>query len=49
MQEQQTIAYLPVSTADQDLEKNKFDILHLAHEKGLPVQWVEETIWGRVS
>jgi hypothetical protein len=27
MQKQQTIAYLRVSTTDQDLEKNKFDIL----------------------
>lgn len=27
------IAYLRVSTLDQDLEKNKADILHLANEK----------------
>ncbi len=46
----QTIAYLRVSTTDQDLEKNKFDILKLANEKGLgQVRWVEETISGRVS
>jgi DNA invertase Pin-like site-specific DNA recombinase len=50
MQEYQTFAYLRVSTTDQDLEKNKFDILHLANEKGLgQVQWVEETVSGRVS
>ena len=45
-----TIAYLRVSTADQDLEKNKAEILHLANEKDLGrVQWVEETVSGRVS
>lgn len=45
-----TIAYLRVSTADQDIEKNKFDILRLANEKGLgQVEWVDETISGRVS
>jgi len=46
----QTIAYLRVSTTDQDLEKNKFDILELANTKGLgQVQWVEETASGRIS
>ncbi len=50
MQKSHTIAYLRVSTTDQDLEKNKFDILHLANDKGLgQVEWVEETISGRVS
>lgn len=50
MQNPQTIAYLRVSTTDQDLEKNKFEILELANDKGLgQVQWVEETISGRVS
>jgi len=45
-----TVAYLRVSTADQDLQKNKFDILHLANEKGLgKVEWVEEQVSGRVS
>src|SRR5258707_12359008 len=45
-----TTAYLRVSTTDQDLEKNKFDILHLANEKGLgKVEWVEETVSGRIS
>jgi DNA invertase Pin-like site-specific DNA recombinase len=50
MSHHKTIAYLRVSTIDQDLEKNKFDILHLANEKGLgTVVWVEETASGRVS
>jgi DNA invertase Pin-like site-specific DNA recombinase len=50
MQKQQTIAYLRVSTTDQDLKKNRYDILQLANEKGLGrVKWVEETISGRVS
>jgi DNA invertase Pin-like site-specific DNA recombinase len=45
-----TVAYLRVSTIDQDLEKNKFDILQLANERKLgPVEWVEETVSGRVS
>src|SRR5512140_2551233 len=45
-----TIAYLRVSTIDQDLEKNKFQILQLANEKGLgQVQWVEEKVTSRVS
>ena len=30
-----TIAYLRVSTIDQDLEKNKVDILKLANDKEL--------------
>jgi DNA invertase Pin-like site-specific DNA recombinase len=42
-----TIGYLRVSTIDQDLEKNKSDILHLANEKRLaPVDWVEEKVSG---
>jgi DNA invertase Pin-like site-specific DNA recombinase len=50
MSKPQTTAYLRVSTVDQDLEKNKYDILHLVNEKGLgKVQWVEETVSGRVS
>jgi DNA invertase Pin-like site-specific DNA recombinase len=45
-----TIAYLRVSTDEQDLQKNKADILHLANEKDLGrVSWVEETVSGRVS
>lgn len=46
----QTVAYLRVSTDEQDLKKNKADILHLANEKNLGrVQWVEETVSGQVS
>lgn len=45
-----TIAYLRISTTDQDLEKNKAAILHLANEKNLgQVQFIEETISGTVS
>jgi len=41
---------LRVSTTDQDVEKNKYDILQLANEKGLgQVQWVDETVSGRVT
>lgn len=45
-----TIAYLRVSTIDQDLEKNKTDILRLARRKQLrkPV-FVEEKISGSIS
>ena len=50
MKQPQTIAYLRVSTTDQDVEKNKADILHLANDKGLgKVEWIEETASGRVS
>lgn len=45
-----TIGYLRVSTAEQDLEKNKSDILKLANERKLGnVEWAEETASGRVS
>ena len=45
-----TLGYLRVSTDDQDLEKNKADILQLANEKDLGrVQFIEETVSGRVS
>jgi DNA invertase Pin-like site-specific DNA recombinase len=45
-----TIAYLCISTLDQNLEKNKADILHLANEKNLgKVEFVEEKIYGKVS
>ena len=45
-----TIAYLRVSTDEQDLQKNKAAILHLANEKNLgKVRWVEETVSGRIS
>jgi DNA invertase Pin-like site-specific DNA recombinase len=44
-----TFAYLRVSTIDQDLNKNKKDILLLAHEKSLgEVNFVEETVSGKV-
>ncbi|WP_262897636.1 recombinase family protein [Telluribacter humicola] len=45
-----TIAYLRVSTLDQDLEKNKADILHLANEKNLgKVEFIQEKVSGKVS
>ena len=45
-----TVGYLRVSTAEQDLEKNKAEILHLANDKGLgQVEWVEEKVSGKVS
>jgi DNA invertase Pin-like site-specific DNA recombinase len=45
-----TVAYLRVSTDEQDLKKNRADILHLANEQGLgKVHWVEETVSGRIS
>ena len=42
------IGYLRVSTPDQDVEKNKADILLLANEKGIAgnVEWVSETVSG---
>jgi len=44
-----TIAYLRVSTIDQDLEKNKAAILALANAKVLGhVQFVEEKVSGSV-
>src|SRR5436853_7187033 len=46
----QTYAYLRVSKAEQDLEKNKMDILKLAHEQKLgQVEFVEEKVSGKVS
>ena len=45
-----TTVYLRVSTTDQDIEKNKFEILQLANDRQLgSVQWIEETESGRVS
>ncbi len=45
-----TIGYLRVSTADQDLDKNKADILHLANEKKLgTVEWVKEKASGKIN
>jgi DNA invertase Pin-like site-specific DNA recombinase len=44
-----TVAYLRVSTIDQDIEKNKADILNLANDKGLgKVYFVEEKVSGKV-
>src|SRR5215813_4561914 len=48
-QHPRTIAYLRVSTHEQDVAKNQTDILLLAHRKQLgQVQFVEETVSGRV-
>lgn len=45
----QNIAYLRVSTLDQDLEKNKSEILHLANDRNLgQVRFVEEKVSGKV-
>jgi DNA invertase Pin-like site-specific DNA recombinase len=47
---EQTFAYLRVSKLDQDLEKNKLDVLKLANEAHLGhVQFIEEKISGKVS
>lgn len=43
------VAYLRVSTIDQNLEKNRAEILHLANEKSLgKVSFSEEKISGKV-
>lgn len=43
-----TTAYLRVSTLDQDLEKNKADILHFANQRDLgKVHFVEEVASGK--
>lgn len=45
-----TTAYLRVSTHDQDIAKNKADILMLANQKNLgQVRFVEETVSGQVA
>jgi len=45
--EPKTVAYLRVSTGDQDLEKNKYDILHYTNEMGFgKVIFFEETVSG---
>src|ERR1700693_3772959 len=50
MVETQTFAYLRVSKLDQDLEKNKSDILKLANDTHLGhVHFVEEKISGKIS
>jgi len=44
------IAYLRVSTNDQDLEKNKSDILAFANERRFgTVDWVEEKVSGKIN
>ncbi len=44
------IAYLRVSTLEQDIEKNKLEILKLANEKKLgQVDFVEEIVSGKTS
>ena len=50
MKQPRTIAYLRVSTAEQDLEKDKLAIFELANAKNLGnIEWVEEKVSGRVS
>ena len=45
--DRKTVAYLRVSTLDQDLEKNKTDILHFANHHDLgKVIFVEEVAPG---
>ena len=47
---QRTLAYLRVSTQNQDNEKNKNDILQLANEKHFGhVEWVTEKVSGKKS
>ncbi len=49
-QKSKVIGYLRVSTGDQELEKNKSDILHLANHLNLGrVSFVEEIVSGKVS
>ncbi|MHC4275991.1 MAG: recombinase family protein [Planctomycetota bacterium] len=45
--DKRTIAYLRVSTADQDTDKNKADVLSFANNRGyVPVEFVEEKVSG---
>lgn len=45
-----TVAYLRVSTVDQDLEKNKADILKYANDNRLGhVEFIEEKVSGTIS
>lgn len=49
-QNHQTIAYLRVSTIDQDLDKNRADILQLANKQDLgQVAFIEEKASGKIS
>lgn len=46
----QVIGYIRVSTTDQDVEKNKHDILEFANNKGVgPVKWETEKISGKID
>jgi len=46
----QTVGYLRVSTIDQDIDKNRADMLHLANEKNMgKVRFVEEKVSGKTS
>ncbi len=50
VKKQKTVGYLRVSTAEQDLEKNKMEILTLANDKDFgKVEWVEERVSGTKS
>lgn len=45
-----TVGYLRVSTVNQDLEKNKTDILFFANENQLgQVSWVQEKVSGKIN
>ena len=45
-----TVAYLRVSTTDQDVEKNKSAILALANDRHFGrVEFIEECISGKIS
>lgn len=47
---QRTIAYLRVSTTDQDLEKFENDVLRFAHDRDLgKVEFIQEKISGKVN
>ena len=47
---QKVVAYLRVSTIDQDLSKNKAEILHLANNEALgQVKFIEEKSSGKIS
>jgi hypothetical protein len=44
------IAFLCVPTFDQDLEKNKAEILHLANDRNLgKVEFIQEKVSGKIS
>ena len=50
MKQPRTIAYLRVSTTEQDLEKDKLAIFELVNAKQMgTIEWVEEKVSGRVA